>query len=99
MNHDDAFGFAAPPFNAAAALSQLKRSLRDLKLGERGDAFELRGKRVLELKVAGTVIEARVARRPASTPEWDRATVASTTDQRKLLDDIKKRLARWEQED
>jgi hypothetical protein len=86
-------------FDADAALVQLKRALRDLKLTERGPNFELRGKRVLELKVAGATIEVRIARKLANTPEWDRQTVAGTTEQRKLLDDVKKRLARWEQED
>ena len=86
-------------FDAEAALIQIKRVLRDMKLAERGSHFELRGKRVLELKVAAATIEARIARKLANTPEWDRQTVASTIDQRTLLDDIKKRLARWEQED
>jgi len=86
-------------FDAEAALTQVKRGLRDLKLTERGNHFELRGKRVLELKVAGATVDVRIARKLASTPEWDRQTVASPADQRKLQDDIKKRLARWEQED
>lgn len=98
LNADD-LGFAPPPFDAEAALLQIERSLRDLKLTERGHAFELRGKRVLELTVEGPAIEARVARRPANTPEWDLQTVASTLGQRKLLDEVKKRLARWAQED
>jgi hypothetical protein len=42
-----------PPFKPDDALQQLKRSLRDLKLAERGNGFELRGKRVLELAVEG----------------------------------------------
>ena len=43
--------FAAPPFEADAAMVSLKRQLRDLKLGERGNAFEVRGKRVVEVAV------------------------------------------------
>jgi hypothetical protein len=96
---NDSFGFAAPPFDAEAALLQLKRSLRDLKLAERGNGFELRGKRVLELTVAAAAIDVRIARKLANTPEWDRQQVSSANAQRKLLDDIKKRLARWEHED
>jgi hypothetical protein len=93
------FGFAPPPFNAENALVQLKRSLRDLKLAERGNAFELRGKRVLELQVDGAAIAVRLARRLALTPEWDKSAVKSAADQRKLVDDVKKRLERWEREE
>jgi len=93
------FGFAPPPFKPADALLTLKRQLRDLKLAERGNAFEQRGKRVLELAVEGDAIQARLARRLALTPEWDRITVKSATDQRKLVDEVKKRLARWDHEE
>ena len=96
---DDNFGFAPPPFKAADALVTLKRSLRDLKLAERGNAFEQRGKRVLELATAGDSISIKLARKLALTPEWDRQTVRSATEQRKLIDEIKKRLERWEREE
>jgi hypothetical protein len=96
---DDLGGFAPPPFNADNALVTLKRSLRDLKLAERGDAFELRGKRVVELAVEGAAISAKLARRLMLTPEWDRLAVKSAADQRKLIDEVKKRLARWESEE
>ena len=96
---DDLGGFAPPPFKAEEALLQLKRSLRDLKLAERGNGFELRGKRVLELQAEGVAITARIARKLALTPEWDRQVIQSAPDQRKLIDDIKKRLARWEREE
>ena len=56
---DDDFGFAAPPFNAEHALQQIKRSLRDMKLAERGPGFELRGKRVTELVIEDGRIQAR----------------------------------------
>lgn len=93
------FGFAAPPFDAANALTQLKRSLRDLKLAERGPGFELRGKRVAELQVDGGVIAAKTARKLALTPEWDRAQIRDAAGQRKWLDELKKRLERWEREE
>ena len=99
MADDDLGRLAPPPFKPDDALQQIKRSLRDLKLAERGIGFELRGKRVLELEIDGALIRARVARKPALTPEWDRQLVQSSNDQRKLLDEIKKRLARWEQEE
>jgi len=96
---DELGGFAPPPFKPEDALLQLKRALRDMNLAERGHAFELRGKRVLELKAEATQITARVARKLALTPEWDTLTLKSTPDQRKLVDEIKKRLARWDREE
>jgi hypothetical protein len=96
---DDGQGWALPPFKPDDALVTLKRALRDLKLNERGNHFELRGKRVIELSVDGASINARLARRLMLTPEWDRVAVASVADQRKLIDDVKKRLARWDQEE
>jgi hypothetical protein len=96
---DDFGGFAPPAFKPDDALLQLKRSLRDLKLAERGNGFELRVKRVVELAVDGAQIGARLARRLAITPQWDTQAVKSAADQRKLVDEVKKRLARWEQED
>ena len=96
---DDNFGFAPPPFKPADALVNLKRQLRDLNLAERGNAFEQRGKRVLELAVEGETIQARLARKLALTPEWDRIAVKSATDQRKLVDEVKKRLAHWDHDE
>jgi DNA-binding CsgD family transcriptional regulator len=100
---DDAFGFAPPPFKPDEALTQLKGTLRDLKLSERAgaqtSAFELRGKRVLELGVDGALIQVRIARKLALTPEFDKHNIASAADQRKLVDELKKRLARWEREE
>ncbi|MBL8315759.1 MAG: hypothetical protein JNK55_18635 [Rubrivivax sp.] len=95
----DDFGLAPPPFEPEVALVQLKRSLRDLKLVERGNGFELRGKRVVELLVEGVQIHARLARRLMLTPQWDTQAVKSAADQRKLVDEVKRRLTRWEQED
>ena len=99
MSADDDFGFAPPPFKPDATLVALKRQLRDLKLTERGNAFELRGKRVVELAVDGAAIQARLARRVALTPEWDRIALQSAPDQRKFVDEVRKRLARWEQDE
>jgi hypothetical protein len=33
------------------------------------------------------------------TPEWDKQLVQSAPEQRKLIDEVKKRLARWEREE
>jgi hypothetical protein len=96
---DELDGFAPPAFNADNALVQIKRSLRDLKLAERGNHYELRGKRVVELTAAVDGIGVRLARRLMLTPQWDTLAVKSSSEQRKLLDEVKKRLARWDQED
>jgi hypothetical protein len=86
-------------FNPDEALVTLKRVLRDMKLAERGNGFELRGKRVVELSVQGATLQAKVARRLMLTPEWDRITIGSSPDQRKFVDEVKKRLARWQDEE
>ncbi len=96
---EESGGFAPPPFNADNALITIKRALRDMKLAERGNAYEMRGKRVVELAVEGAAINARLARRMMLTPEWDRVAVKSATEQRKLLDEVKKRLSKWENEE
>lgn len=97
MSAEDSF--APPPFNADGALVAIKRALRDMKLAERGNAYEMRGKRVVELAVDGAAISAKLARRLMLTPEWDRMAVKSAADQRKLLDEVKKRLGKWENEE
>ena len=103
MSDSNAFDSAAPPFDAAQALTQITRSLRDLKLSPRGNGFELRGKRVVEL-VAGSgataaTIDVQLARTLALTPQWDRLVVTNTVEQRKLVDEVKKRLAHWERDE
>jgi hypothetical protein len=99
VSDEDLGGFAPPPFKPEDALQQIKRALRDMKLTERGNAFELRGKRVLELAVEGPQIQVRMARKLALTPEWERRSVQASGDQRKLIDEVKKRLTRWETEE
>jgi hypothetical protein len=96
---DDDWGFAPPPFNPANSLEQLQRAMRDCKLSGRGKGFELRGKPVIEFEIEPGAIAARVVRRLALTPEWDRFSIRSAADQRKLIDEVKKRLARWGDED
>ncbi|MBK9133102.1 MAG: hypothetical protein IPM15_01750 [Betaproteobacteria bacterium] len=102
MSDDDlggSGGFAPPPFDADNALQQIKRSLRDLKLAERGNAFELRGKRVVELAPEPGRIAVKLARKLALTPEWDRQVIDSPPAQRKLVDEVKRRLERWERDE
>ena len=101
MSNDDS-GFAPPPFKPADALLALKRSLRDLRtLSERGDGFELKGARVIELAAGDAAIDAKLARRPmrGGSTEWDRFTLAGSADVRKFSDEAKKRLARWTEEE
>lgn len=100
MSTDD-FGFAPPPFKPAEALLQLKRTLRDLRtLTERGDGFELKGARVMELTAGDTAIDAKLAKRPSrQVPEWDRFALDSGAAVRKFSDEVKKRLARWTEEE
>ncbi len=100
MSEEESWGFAPPPFKAEEALVQLKRALRDLGLKERDSGFEQAGKKVLEFELGEAQIAVRLAQRlQAHTPNWDRSTLKSAADQRKLLDEVKKRLARWRDED
>jgi hypothetical protein len=96
---DDDWGFAPPPFKAETALQQLRRSLRDLGLDERAGGFESRGRRLVELTIGETQIEARLVRRPALTPEWESRRLASTADVRRFLDEVRQRVARWADDD
>ena len=89
----------APPFDPEQALLQLQRAMRDSKLSARGKAFELRGKPVVEFEVRDAAIAARLVRRLVNTPEWDSFAVKSAADQRKLIDEVKRRLARWTDEE
>jgi hypothetical protein len=97
MDHD---GFAPPPFRPDDALVLLKRQLRELKpLTERGDRYEIKGRPVIQLEPADTTIAARLARRPATAPEWAAETLARSLDVRRFVDTVKKRLKQWETEE
>jgi hypothetical protein len=95
----DAWSIAPPPFDAAAAMQTLQRSLRDARLVERAGGFETKGRRVVELALGDGCIEARLAKRLALTPEWDRSTVRNQGELKRFLDEVKRRLARWQDED
>ena len=96
---NDGFGFVLPPFSPEDALMTVRRTLRDFKLSERGNGFELRGKRMLEISAEADALQIRLARKLALTPEWDRFNVRNANDLRKFTDEVKKRLARWAQEE
>jgi hypothetical protein len=90
--------FAAPPFKADEALQGLTRSLRALNLSTQGQGFLWQGKRVLELVAGDGAISARLARQPAMQPDFEMRTLKSGAEVRQLIDDMKKRLARWSDE-
>lgn len=104
--------FALPPFKADEALVQLRRQLRELKpLQEQGTGpvtrIAFKGLPVIELQLldaAGApsgkpAIQAALAKRPSSRPEWGRSTLDSSAAVRKWLDEVKRQLPRWSDED
>ena len=91
--------FAPPAFKPAEALVQLKRQLRELRpLAERGDGFVWQGHEVIVLRADVQSIEARLARRPARSPEWLTHTLKNGADVRRFLDTVKAQLPRWSDE-
>lgn len=101
---DDTGDFFAPPaFKPDAALQDLRRRLRELRqLTERQSAagltLELKGSSVIELKVEAGLIAAKLAKRPARTPEWEGRSLKSGAEVRSFFDEVKRRLVRWEDE-
>lgn len=91
--------FKLPAFQPEQALLTLKRALRDLRsLSERGSSFLLQGQVMLELSLDAHTLHARLAKKPARSPEWDLHDCKSNADLRKLQDEIKRRVARWTDE-
>jgi hypothetical protein len=88
--------FASPPFKPAEALVQLKRQLREGKgLAERGNGYDLKGQAVIQLETTAATIEARLAKRPARSPEWVNHSLKNSADVRKFIDTVKAQLQRW----
>jgi len=87
--------FAPPPFDPDAALATLRRTLRDLKLTERGGAFEMNGRPVVRARVDAGLLRLDVVRRPSGSPEWEHAQASDHAQLRRFTDDLRKRLARW----
>ncbi|MBT9488459.1 MAG: hypothetical protein IV093_13205 [Rubrivivax sp.] len=78
----------------------LKRQLRELKpLTERGARYEIKGRPVIDLTTTDNHIEARLARRPATSPEWTAEQLTCPPDVRRFVDTVKKRLQQWEREE
>ena len=101
MSADDDFsGFAPPPFKAAEVLVGLRRQLRDLRpLAERGARYEIGGRAVLELAAEDAAIVARIAKRPALTPEWTTSRLGSSLDVRRFVDTVRQRLRQWDNDE
>ncbi|MBT9492936.1 MAG: hypothetical protein IV107_11465 [Paucibacter sp.] len=96
--NDDNF-FAPPAFKPDEALTQLKRVLRDIRpLSERNNQYSLQGQVVLGLSLTGAVLQARLAKRPASSPDWELRDCKNSAEVRALQDEIKRRVARWTDE-
>ena len=92
--------FIAPSFKPSDALTQLQRTLRALGgLTERGQRFEWKGRPAVTLAVDGAQLQARLARRPTASPEWDSRTLKDGADVRKFGDEVKQRVARWKDAD
>jgi len=87
--------FAPPPFNPETARATLVRALRDLRLAERGGAFELDGQPVVKARVDGAALRLDVVRRLARSPDWEHAQATDHAQLRRFIDDVKKRVSRW----
>ena len=95
------FGFAPPPFDAAAALQRLKRELRDLGLEERGGVFQRRGLALVRAALGEDgLLRGAIVRRPArASPEWVGRELKSAADARDFAAECKRRLAQWSDRD
>jgi hypothetical protein len=92
---DDDF-FATPPFNAESAFASLKRSLRDLKLVEREGTYELKGQPIARARMEDGRLLLDIVRRPSGTPEWEHLEAHDHAVVRRFLDDLRRRLLRWD---
>jgi hypothetical protein len=107
MSDEPSDFFALPPFKADEALVKLRRDLRELKpLAEKGTGalvrFEWKSLPVIELSLADgdkPALAVSLAKRPSQRPEWARQTLASSAEVRKWLDEVKRSLKRWDDED
>jgi hypothetical protein len=86
---------APPPFNPETARATLVRALRDLRLAERGGAFELDGQPVVRARVDGAALRLDVVKRPSRSPDWEHAQATDHAQLRRFIDDVKWRVARW----
>jgi len=107
MSDEPSDFFALPPFKADEALVKLRRDLRELKpLLEKGTGalvrFEWKSLPAIELSLAvgdKPALAVSLAKKPSQRPDWTKQTLASSADVRKLLDEVKRSLKRWDDED
>jgi hypothetical protein len=91
--------FALPAFKPLDALQRLKRELRALGLSEREARFERRGVALVRLWLEGDRLNAAVVRAPARSPDWQARALPDQAAVRAFLDDVRQRLARWQDVD
>lgn len=92
--------FAAPPFKPDDALVQLQRTLRSMRgLVEHGAGFEWNGRPVVTVGIDGDTLQARLARRPATRPEWELRSLRNGADVCRFGEDVKRRVERWKDGD
>jgi hypothetical protein len=90
----------ARPFDAAEALQNLQRGLRNLGLTERAGRFERRGSAIARAVIDGVTIRAARVKRPSrSSPEWIERVLRSSADARDFVADLKKQLAQGRDRD
>ena len=108
MNDDLGGFFALPPFKADEALVGLRRQLRELKpltekTGSSPHRFDIKGLPVIELSLsddqAVPAVVAASVKRPSQRPEWQKQPLKSSADVRRFVDEVKRKLKAWEDED
>lgn len=93
---DDELPFAPPPFDPRQALDKLRRELREVRgLTHQGETFEWRGQTVVAWTLDETAVRVRLAKRPARTPQWEDRRLASAAEVRRFVEDVRRRVARW----
>lgn len=98
-NLDPGF-FALPPFKPDEALARLRRDLREAGLTEREGQFESKGQALARAAVDGDgALQVALAKRPSRSPEWLSRTVKDSAQLRDFIQDVKRHLASWREDD
>ena len=95
MSDDPSDFFAPPPFDPSTARATLARALRDLKLAERNGVHEWKGQPAVRVRIDGAGLVFEIAKRPARAPAWERAQARDHAQLRRIVDDLKRRVSRW----
>lgn len=90
--------FAPPAFERQAARTQIERQWRQWGLTQRGGSFERAGRTLARLADQDEQLTVYLVRRPAQQPQWDRFPLRQAADVRRCLDELKRRLAAWDDE-